>query len=64
MYPRKRADEIFREALSVLQVGKCTKWIMFQAVRYIGWNAWEQAKREKRAGISRIIEVPSLTGRH
>lgn len=39
-YSRKRADEIFREAMAVLGVAKWRRTVMYLAVRMFGGNSW------------------------
>ena len=37
---RKRADNIFREAMGILGVARWRKCLMYWAVRLFGWTAW------------------------
>jgi len=37
---RKEADDIFREAMVVLQVDSVRVFLMYWAVRLFGWLAW------------------------
>jgi hypothetical protein len=54
---RKEADEIFREAMGVLQVSPCKIRLMYWAVRLFGYFAWKGNKLRKEQGLSRIAEV-------
>jgi len=40
-YSRKRCDEIFLEAMRVLEVGWLTRRCMYRAVRLFGRKAWK-----------------------
>lgn len=44
-YSKKRSDEIFREALQVLNVRPWKVFCMFWAVRLFGWFTWINARR-------------------
>jgi len=51
LYSRKRCDEIFLEALNVLNVPEWKAHCMYRAVRIGGWRAWSKhRKREKKHG--------------
>lgn len=41
-FTRKRCDEIFLEAMEVLQVPALVRWTMYLAVRAGGWVVWRQ----------------------
>ena len=41
---RKEADDIFLEAMGVLNVAKWRKTVMYKAVRLFGWLAWRKLK--------------------
>ena len=47
VYDRKRSDEIFREAMEVLKVGKTRTMLLYYAVKWFGDRAWK-ANRERR----------------
>ncbi len=56
---RKRADEIFLEAMGVLKVRICTRYILFWSVRVFGCFAWHSRRRLKKAGWTKIaIKTP------
>ena len=55
---RRRADEIFREAMEVLDVAVWRRILMFWAVRAFGWLAWGGNKARIDEGISKIRELP------
>lgn len=40
VFPRKKCDKIFLEAMEVLQVPKWKRLVMFNAVRMFGWIGW------------------------
>lgn len=42
---RKESDNIFLEAMSVLKVNQCKKYIMYWYVRSLGWIAWKSRKK-------------------
>jgi len=46
-YSRKRADDIFLEAMEVLSVGWFQKYSLYYAVRIFGWFAWWSNKKSK-----------------
>ena len=46
-YPRKRCDEIFLEAMTVLKVNKVKRTIIFWAVRIFGDIAWDRHRGSK-----------------
>jgi hypothetical protein len=47
-YPRKEADTIFLEAMTVLNVSKLLRHVIYYAVRLFGWYAWIQNKKKKQ----------------
>ena len=54
-YARKRCDEIFKEALEVLEVSPWKVWCMYQSVRVGGYYAWwKHRRREKK---ERLVEA-------
>jgi len=48
LYSRKRCDEIFREALEVLEVEPWKVWCMYKSVRIGGWYAWNKHRRREK----------------
>jgi len=44
LYTRKRSDDIFLEAMSVLRVAKIKRFIIYSAVRIFGKFAYERTK--------------------
>ena len=57
-FTRKRADQIFREAMTVLGVASWRKFLMFWAVRLFAGMAWSGNKRRKRLGKDRVSTPP------
>lgn len=52
-YDRKRADQIFHEALLVSGVGRFRAWVRFRALRLFGGVAWRKhGQRIEREGAS------------
>ena len=51
---RKEADDIFLEAMEVLEVGWVKRRVMHLAVRTFGWIAWRGSKSRKNAGRSKV----------
>jgi hypothetical protein len=41
-YTRKQCDRIFLEAMTVLNVPKLTRWLIYTAVRLFGGFAWKE----------------------
>jgi hypothetical protein len=54
-YTRQRADEIFREAMEVLQVPRAQISILYWGVRLFGWAAWAFNQRLRRQGKTRVV---------
>jgi hypothetical protein len=54
---RLNSDQIFREAMGVLEVASCTRFVMYLAVRLFGWGAWAGNKNKKKQGIDRVTKV-------
>jgi len=46
LYSRKRCDEIFLEALIVLEVPKAVAYALYNGVRIGGWKHWNSYKRK------------------
>jgi hypothetical protein len=62
---REQADALFLAAMIEDQVPKPTRWTVHGAVRAAGEAAWEGNKRERAAGLPRIIpkgsrKIPAL----
>lgn len=47
LLPKKRADEIFIEAMEVLGVNWLTRKIMYQAVNWFGFAAWNGHRKKE-----------------
>jgi hypothetical protein len=47
IYVRKEADDIFLEAMVVLDVPIFKRWLMYRAVRMWGWWPWNNYKKKK-----------------
>lgn len=54
---RRESDNIFLEAMGVLQVSPLHKNPMYWAVRWFGWWAWARNKRWRRRGIQRVASI-------
>jgi hypothetical protein len=46
LYPRKRCDEIFLEAMTVLEVPTWKRQLMYRMVRAFGWISWRRHTKE------------------
>lgn len=57
-YDKKRADEIFREAMGVLGVSGWRKFLIYQAVRWLGGGAWRGNRHRKEQGVDRVQDPP------
>lgn len=57
-YTRKRSDQIFREAMGVLEVSSWRKFLMYWAVRLFARWAWGGNKRRKLQSKDRVRELP------
>ena len=55
-YTRKRSDEIFMEAMGVLEVGRIQKAILYWIVYLFGWIHWRRNAKDKAGGIQRILD--------
>lgn len=51
---RKQSDNIFLEAMGVLKVNKCTRYILFCSVRIFGSLSWRSRRHLKEAGWIKI----------
>jgi len=54
-YPKKRADEIFLEGMTVLNVRKNVAKILYWCVKYFGIFAWYSNKKQR--GIRKFIDI-------
>jgi hypothetical protein len=52
--PRRAADDIFLEAMTVLEVHSFDKRLMYWAVRIFGGLAWRSNQRKKQGGYSKV----------
>ena len=57
-FTRRRADEIFREAMAVLGVASWRKFLMFWAVRLFAGRAWTGNQKRKQQRKQRVIAPP------
>lgn len=48
LYSRKRSDEIFLEAMAVLEVPRWKRRVIFRALRLFGWWAWGKRNPAKK----------------
>ena len=55
-YTRKRADEIFREAMCVLEVSRFQKALLYYLVRLFGWIHWRRNRKDRQRGIHPILD--------
>ena len=55
-YDRRKSDDIFREGMQVLKVGRIKTWLLYYAVRYFGCMAWNANKKRKRRGVEKVLE--------
>ncbi len=46
LYSRKKCDDIFLEAMTVLGVSVWKRQVMYRAVRMFGWYGWNKRKKE------------------
>ena len=53
---KKRADDIFYEAMKVLKVDRVTAWIFYKAVCWFGCFAWHSNLRQKEQGFNKVLE--------
>ncbi len=57
-YPRNRADEIFLEAMNVLDVKESTANRLYWAVKNFAKGAWKNNTKAKAQGVKKYIDVP------
>jgi Protein of unknown function (DUF1353) len=61
--PRRAADEILLEAMTVLGVGSVTRYAIFWAVRAFGWIAWLRNQADRAEGFNRVLsDLPVKAG--
>ncbi len=60
LYDQKRSDDIFLEALIVLKVPVWKRQVMFRALRFFGWIAWNQARKNDKKNIEMAERTPNL----
>jgi hypothetical protein len=53
-FPKERADEVFLEAMKLLGVGPIRTWALYNGVKLFGRMAWNENRRMRAQGISRI----------
>jgi hypothetical protein len=51
---RRRADQIFLEAMGVLGVGRFTRLVLFSAVRMFGGAPWWRSGRREARGLTKV----------
>ncbi len=54
-YSRMRSDDIFLEAMKVLEVDQLTAWILYQSVSWFGWLSWKSNRERKKEGHDRVL---------
>ena len=55
LYPRKRCDEIFLEAMKVLTVALWKRWVIYAAVRIGGRFVWKKHTKEGVAECRKLL---------
>jgi Protein of unknown function (DUF1353) len=61
--PRRTADDIFLEAMTVLEVPPLDKRLMYWAVRIFGGLVWRSNQRKKQEGYSKVAGImPTKAG--
>ncbi len=55
---RRRADEIFREAMQVLDVAGWKRFLMFWAVRAFGWRTWNSNAAQIAKELTKVLPLP------
>ena len=51
---RKESDDIFLDAMRILEVGYVTRTLLYLAVRAGGWVAWWGSKRRRSKGRNKV----------
>ncbi len=59
-FSRKRSDDIFLEAMEVLEVDKVTRGVLYRSVRSFGSFAWNANAKDKASGKKKIINLPEF----
>ncbi|MGD2011395.1 MAG: DUF1353 domain-containing protein, partial [Desulfobacterales bacterium] len=54
-YSRLRSDDIFLEAMKVLEVDQLTAWLLYQSVSWFGWLSWKSNRERKKEGRDRVL---------
>lgn len=52
---REQADQLFRIAMTEMEVGPITRWVIYKAVDLRGERAWEENAEARRQGLPRIV---------
>ncbi len=55
-YSKKRADEIFLEAMQALKTGKIKSYILYWSVSWFGYFAWKSNQKRRIKGYDRVIK--------
>ncbi len=55
-YDRRKSDDVFKEGMQVLKVGRIRTWLLYYAVRYFGCMAWNANKKRRRKGVQKVLE--------
>lgn len=58
--PRKEADRIMLEGMTVLKVPGWQRYSIYFAVRAFGWSAWKRNQWDRNAGFQRVLIDYSL----
>lgn len=58
-HSKRESDAIFLEAMSVLEVPKYKRTLMYYAVRWFGGFSWRKNQKLKAAGVNKVaLEMP------
>ena len=55
---KERSDEIFREAMGVLEVAGWRKFLIYQAVKWFGGGSWPSNLKRRESGVDRVQPLP------
>lgn len=61
MMTRRTSDDIFLEAMGVLNTPKVKRWALYRAVRVFGWIAWRKNEKLKASGKTKILEYTTIS---